>query len=357
MSPCRAPKYVPVYVIDDPTLTLADCRHIRRSGEEVAASPSKKVKPQAEKATDIAPNQTTSSLCNDSVTPEDNGSSPLTLPPSTPDRDLPAFVAEPAFVTEGPPSAELCSKNSNGGLVDVVGKELEKEVVDKAIHARALQASALPKEEQAIVSTQEPRVLTAIPFISFLGNQAIETPMVTLPYAFPQAAAQLLALDIYEPKTSELVNLAMVNPEKVSKDVGASTGARSKLAPPSPAKNKARPMSNLVYGSAVRPYGDEIYDGRAPFKMEKYQKLPRIYTEIACDVVIVAVFSLSWWGSGATQISFNIQDIILLADVDFTEPEGPRVPSKPLWLVQPEEEGGIGNGDDASSSEDEGQLV
>ncbi|KAG6867175.1 hypothetical protein C0993_006009, partial [Termitomyces sp. T159_Od127] len=115
---------------------------------------------------------------------------------------------------------------------------------------------------------------------------------------------------------------------------------KSKMLPLSPTKQSMGQKSSKLSSKApVRPLGENIpiFDGRQPFKMEKYQSLPKINQELEEYSAVAAMFTVLSYTAEATSmqtLSLNVQDMILLADVDHAEPDGPPTQSQPLWVAQ-----------------------
>ncbi|KAG6834440.1 hypothetical protein H0H93_009612, partial [Arthromyces matolae] len=106
---------------------------------------------------------------------------------------------------------------------------------------------------------------------------------------------------------------------------------KSKLAPASPARKSSK------HNGPVRSFGERfpIYDGRMPFAIEKYQNLPLVDpSDLEPEAAVVAVFTLGTYvnGGGETVLSFNIQDVIIVEDVDNSTASASSVTrSVPLW--------------------------
>ncbi|KAG6834163.1 hypothetical protein H0H93_011484, partial [Arthromyces matolae] len=143
---------------------------------------------------------------------------------------------------------------------------------------------------------------------------------------------------------------------KTASSRGASSpSVKSKLAPVSPSKKASK------HNGPVRSFGERfaIYDGRLPFAIEKYQNLQLLDPEdLEPESAVIAVFTVGSYinGGGETVVSFNIQDMIILADVDNSAAPALASPSVPLWVRIDEPEGEQDNSM-ADESDDEEVLV
>ncbi|KAG6834437.1 hypothetical protein H0H93_009628 [Arthromyces matolae] len=143
---------------------------------------------------------------------------------------------------------------------------------------------------------------------------------------------------------------------KTASSRGASSpSVKSKLAPVSPSKKASK------HNGPVRSFGERfaIYDGRMPFAIEKYQNLQLLDPEdLEPESAVIAVFTVGSYinGGGETVVSFNIQDVILVADVDNSAAAASVSASVPLWVRIDEPEGEQDNSME-EESDDEGVLV
>ncbi|KAG6875868.1 hypothetical protein C0993_006984 [Termitomyces sp. T159_Od127] len=189
-----------------------------------------------------------------------------------------------------------------------------------------------------IVNRNDPKTIPGVEVVCYHHTDENEAPMINLAYAFPTAPSRLLALEIYQPCTPELTNLATVDPAALHVP---GSPKKSKMLPLSPTKQSmGRKSSKLSWKAPVRPLGENIpiFDGPQPFK-EKYQSLPKINQELEEYSAVAATFTVSSYTAEATgmrTLSLNVQDVILLADVDHAEPDGPPTQSQPLWVAQDE---------------------
>ncbi|KAG6906529.1 hypothetical protein DXG01_013447 [Tephrocybe rancida] len=224
--------------------------------------------------------------------------------------------------------------------------------------------SAAPEDAVSVKATlslvPEPSTLELLAFISIRSNlQEIETPMTNLSLlgsdkprsvcvafsdrTFPRAITVVSTVItqgkkvVVVPTFQHGMSLSSYRTTKGTYGAASSSqGTQAKLTPPSPPKARTKVRNDrsmkLTFSNAVRPFGERIpvYDGRKKFRLDDYQSLPCIHTELAEGAAVAAIFTVSHYLSkttGHTTLSFNIQDIILLANVDDTDVPGPC-----MWL-------------------------
>ncbi|KAG6889215.1 hypothetical protein C0995_002675 [Termitomyces sp. Mi166 len=95
---------------------------------------------------------------------------------------------------------------------------------------------------------------------------------------------------------------------------------KTKLALLSPSKIA---QGNLAWSNPIQSFAepDEKFCHK-PFNLNNYQFLPHTYKEVEEGAAVAIIFILGVWSNkNSNNMSFNIQDIVVLADPEEPEPE------------------------------------